>query len=216
MIAFAAAEMPHTGICSGSFGRDQIVGSALFFSFEVKDSASAFAETYISGKVDPSAHQFLLCGIEQPAVILCVCCMHPIHDRQGCQVCSMCLGQLQHESGRLPVGDLGCVVCCVCCTNVVEATSHEEVRKLRASTSSTVVRYMINSIMIPHTEDSDTMLLCEHDAKHRISAINAIPTILMYFTKNELHQTALWFLKLVLQNSLVKYYWIHSSQTSVT
>ena len=204
MIAFAAAEMPHTGICSASFGKEELVGSSLFLSFEVTDSASAFAETYISGKVDPSANQFLLCGIEQPAVLLCACCMHPIHDRQGCEVCSMCLSQLERKNGRLPVGDLGCVVCSVCCTNVVEATSHDEVRELRASNLSTVVRYMINSIMIPHTDDSDTMLLCEHDATHRVSAIKSIPTILMYFTKNELHQTALWFLKVVLRNALVR------------
>ena len=115
----------------------------------------------------------------------------------------MCLVS-EREGGMLPVGDVPCVICSICCANEVQATTLSEVRGLRSSQMTQFVRYMVNSIMTPHTEESETMMLCGHDTKHRISVSEVVPSILLYFTKNELQQTAIWLLKVVLGNLLLK------------
>ena len=153
--------------------------------------------------MDPSANEFLICGVEQPAVVLCACCMHPIHDRLGCTVCSLCLVTESGGRRRLLVGDLVCVVCSVCSTTGVEAATTDEIRRLRSTQTCKVLRYMINSVVFPHTEESETPMFCDHDVRFRTSVLS-VPSILLYFTANELAKSALWLLKVVLENVLLK------------
>ena len=197
-VAFNASEAAHFG---GSLGRtivDEVVVSAIFLNFQIT-SASNVPAPAIQGKVDMSADKFLFSEIEQPVVVKCVCCEHPVHNRVGALMCSSCVKEppgLARTGSHF--GDMPWVVCAVCCDNAIEGLSYEDLantRKLYHNNS--VMNFMVRSCA-----GEGYTKLCSHPVADRVD-MDVDFVALLYFRKEELVRSAAWLMRLLLNNSLI-------------
>jgi len=202
LLAFCASEKAHCGVSATDAGDDLVVTSALFMDFAITRSDEARNKDLKVGVVDPTADYFLFTQVHQPGVLKCVCCEQPIINRNRILFCERCTDDPPSQKPR-HFGDLCGVVCDHCTSNVVEPRLVSDLIEIgQRRDASGVLKYMIQSCLTDITDVSKAKhKLCGHASSFR----RPFPTshnVLLYFGIQELKNTAVWLLRVLLGNVL--------------
>ena len=100
LLAFCASEKAHCGVSATDAGDDRIVTSALFMDFAITRSSETRNPDLKVGLVDPTADHFMFSQVAQPAVLKCVCCEHPIVNRNRLSICGACITIFHHKNAN--------------------------------------------------------------------------------------------------------------------
>ena len=157
---------------------------------------------------DTTVDERVFFDIHQPPVSRCVCCEHPITNRGSVQVCRRCF---QDPPGDVPdlkhFGDL-CYIICDKCTGVpVDTIATQALDVAKASDpSNSLLKFLCDSCV---KEPTAGHTWCKHAITER-EAIDPACSVLLYFSVQELLQSAAWVMRVLLTNVLVSHTLIDS------